>query len=291
MFVRPTLLRLAFVLALGSAAGAQQTWSFDQTTSGQDVHWVSPTAVDPSSVGFDTSFAITLVSVKVKYLFLTLDVDVTDQLPPEALGGTGNFAGPAPVLLFSDTVTYPPPPDPTSLGATIAMGLDATGHGYFDATGVTLGTVAIEFPPFGTVTAQILSVRIAGSLTIDETQWVQLGGALAGAAGEPALTGDGELSVGLPMSITVASALPGAPLTLVVGFSQLGLPFKGGTLVPSVDLLVSGLATGPSGTLTLGASWPAGVPAGFTFLVQGWLVDPAGPQGLAATNGLSGTAQ
>jgi hypothetical protein len=292
MSARSRVLRLAAVLLLAAGAvPAQQTWTFDQTTSGQDVHWVSPTAVDPSAVGYDTSFAITLVSVKVKYLFITLDVDVTDQLPPEALGGSGNFAGPAPVLLFSDTVSYPPPPDPVSLAATIAMGLDATGHGYFDATGVTLGTVDIEVPPFGTVTAQILSVRIAGSLTIDETQWVQLGGALAGSAGEPTLTGDGELSVGLPMSVSIGNALPGAALTLVVGFGQVNLPFKGGTLVPSTDLLVTGLAVGPAGSLTLGANWPAGVPAGFTFYVQGWLVDPAGPQGLAATNGLSGTAQ
>ncbi len=290
---RSAVLHLAAALVLAAgAASAQQTWNFDQTTSGQDVHWVSPTGVDPAAVGYDTSFAITLVSVKVKYLFLTFDVDVTDQLPPEALGGAGNFAGPAPVLLFSDTVSYPPPPDPASLGATLSMGLDATGHGYFDATGVMLGNIDIDLgPPFGTVTAQILSVHIAGSLTIDETQWVDLGGALAGTNGEPTLVGDGELSVGLPMSVSVANALPNAALTLVVGFTQLNLPFKGGTLVPSTDLLVTGLNTGPTGALTLGANWPAGVPAGFTFYVQGWIVDPAGPQGLAATNGVSGTAQ
>ncbi|MBM3985666.1 MAG: hypothetical protein FJ296_08285 [Planctomycetes bacterium] len=292
MSLRFPVLRLTAALALAAGSvPAQQTWNFDQTTAGQDVHWLSPTAVDPAAVGYDTTFAITLVSVKVKYLFLTFDVDVTDQLPPEVLGGGGNFAGPAPVLLFSDSVSYPPPPDPASLAATIAMGLDATGRGYFDATGITLGNVLIEVPPFGTVTAQILSVRIAGSLTIDETQWVQLGGALAGTTGEPTLTGDGELSVGQPMSISIGNALPGAALTLVVGFGQLNVPFKGGTLVPTTDLLVTGLAVGPAGTLTLGTNWPAGVPAGFTFYVQGWLVDPAGPYGLAATNGLSGTAQ
>lgn len=288
----PNLARLAIAVLLPCAAVAgQQAWTFDQTTSGQDVHWVSPTAVDPAAVGYDATYQLDLVEVKVKYLFLTLTLDVTDQVPPEVQTGGGNVAGPAPILLFSDAVTYPLPPDPPSLAATLAMGLDATGHGYFDATGITLGSIQVDVPPFGTVTAQLQSVRIKGSLTVDETRWVDLGSALAGSAGEPALAGDGELIAGQPMSVGVAGALPGAPLTLVVGLARLDAPFKGGVLVPAADLLISGLATDASGGLVLGTTWPAGVPAGLTFYLQGWIADAGAPQGFAATNGLSGTAQ
>lgn len=287
-----TLARLALAALLPcAAAAAQQTWTFDQTTSGQDVHWVSPTAVDPNAVGYDATYQLDLVEVKVKYLFLTLTLDVTDQVPPEVQTGGGNVAGPAPILLFADAVTYPLPPDPPSMAATLAMGLNAAGQGYFDATNVTLGNIQVDFPPFGTVTAQLLSVRIKGSLTVDETRWLDLGLGLAGTAGVPTLAGDGELIAGQPMSIAVAGALPGAPLSLVVGLSRIDAPFKGGVLVPSTDLLVSGLATDGAGGLLLGTTWPAGVPAGFTFYVQGWIADAAGPLGFAATNGLSGTAQ
>ncbi len=290
---RPSVVRLsAAALLLAAAAPAQQTWVFDQTTTGQAIHWVSPTNVAPDAVGYDTQYQLDLVEVKVKYLIFTLGpFDITDQIPPEVASGGGNFAGPSPIVLFSGNVTYPEPPDPPSVSADLAMGLNAAGFGFFDADNVVLGQITLDVPPFGTITATITSVRIKGSLTIDETQWVDLGAALAGTAGEPVLAGTGDLVADQPMSITLDGALPSASLTLVVGFSQVLLPFKGGLLVPSPDLIVAGLATGPTGSLTLGATWPTGVPAGFELVLQAWIADPAGPAGFAASNGLSGTAQ
>ena len=282
----------AALLALAGAAAAQQTWTFDQTTTGQDIHWASPTTVNPNSVAYDTSYHLDLVEVKVKYLIFTLGpFDITNQIPPEAQSGSGNFPGPAPITLFGDHVAYPLPPAAPSVAADIAMGLDATGHGFFDATNVTLGTITMDVPPFGTITAQIVSVHIKGSLTIAETQWLDRENALPGSLGAPTLSGAGDLVAGHPMSVTVANALANASLTIVAGFSEIDAPFKGGFLVPSADVLVVGLGTGPAGSLTLGTAWPAGVPAGFTFYVQGWIADPAGPKGFAATNGLAGTAQ
>ena len=54
------------ILALAAAASAQQAWTFDVTTTGQDIHWISPTAVNPNSPGYDTTYHIDLVEVKVK---------------------------------------------------------------------------------------------------------------------------------------------------------------------------------------------------------------------------------
>jgi|GEM_PF-2545205 len=284
------LLSAAALLLYGSAR-AQQTWIFDQTTTGQDIHWVSPTSVDPAAAAYDTQYQLDLVEVKVKWSIFTLGpFDITDQIPPDVASGTANIAGPSPILMFSDTVVYPEPPDPPSIAAGLSMGLDGAGFGFFDAVNVVLGTMTMDVPPFGTITAQIINVRIKGSLTIDETPWLDLGAALAGSLGDPTLTGAGDLVAGQAMSVMLGNALPEAALTLIVGFSEVGLPFKGGTLVPSVDLIVAGLSTGATGSLTLGTTWPPGVPAGFTLVLQGWIADPAGPKGFAASNGLRGTA-
>ena len=69
---RRLLRPLAAVLVLAAAARAQQTWTFDETTTGQDIHWTSPTTVSPSAVAYDTSYHLDLVEVKIHYLFFTL---------------------------------------------------------------------------------------------------------------------------------------------------------------------------------------------------------------------------
>jgi hypothetical protein len=122
------------------------------------------------------------------------------------------------------------------------------------------------------------------------TSWTNAGNALAGTYGEPTLTGTGWLTVGTPVTMTANGMLENQLAALVMGFSILGAPFKGGVMVPSIDLLISGLSSGPLGVLQLGGTWPAGVPSGFTFFQQVWVVDPAGPQGFAATNAVRGIA-
>ena len=65
---------------------------------------------------------------------------------------------------------------------------------------------------------------------------------------------------GDPWSVTLEDARADASAWLVAGFSELGAPFKGGVLVPDVDLLVGPLSTGPTGAFELATTWPAGVP-------------------------------
>ncbi|HVQ23857.1 MAG TPA: hypothetical protein VMV01_01715 [Planctomycetota bacterium] len=116
--------------------------------------------------------------------------------------------------------------------------------------------------------------------------WRDLGGSLAGSLGAPALAGSGIVQPGHVVGLSLAGAAPAAPAALIVGFSPLFAPFKGGVLVPSPDLVIAGLATGPAGALSFSATLPATVPVGFTFLAQFWVVDAGGPAGFAASNGV-----
>lgn len=114
--------------------------------------------------------------------------------------------------------------------------------------------------------------------------WTSLGSALAGAGGAPSLDGSGEPSAGNAIVVTIDGLPPATTTTLVVGFDLLGAPFRGGTLVPSPDLLI-GLPTG-AGSVALPAVWPAGVPAGFEIWFQAWTPDASAPKGLSASNAL-----
>lgn len=122
----------------------------------------------------------------------------------------------------------------------------------------------------------------------DFDPWTNLGSALAGVAGEPRLKGTSLLYPHFPLELMLTQGAPSAPVALVVGFSQLNAAFKGGVLVPSPNLLITGLTTNIHGALELDAGWP-GTPSGFTFYMQAWIADAAGPASFAASNALKAT--
>jgi hypothetical protein len=125
--------------------------------------------------------------------------------------------------------------------------------------------------------------------TIVHGPWASLGNGLAGTNGVPSLVGTGTLEPFSLITTTLTGALENAAASLFLGLSELAAPFKGGVLVPAVDVFIGGLNTGPAGTIALPANWPGNLPSGFSFYLQYWIVDPAGPVGLSASNGLSGT--
>jgi hypothetical protein len=120
------------------------------------------------------------------------------------------------------------------------------------------------------------------------TPWSDVGDGLAGTSGlTPFLTGSGALEPASAGSILLTNAKPSSPAYLLVGLAHLDGAFKGGTMVPN-PLLLLPLTTNASGGLTLSwLHWPAGLPAGTELLVQYWIVDPGGPAGFSASNGLS----
>lgn len=281
----PALLGLA-LLGLAPAAEAQsQTWSFDETTTGNDVSWTSPTAVDPGAATYWVTQDITTIEVGTSFLGIPITVDVTDQVDPALLNASAPAEGPAPVTAVDVTFDVPGAPEPTSLAGTLNFGLDANGFGFLGLTDVVLGTADVDTGIFGIQTVNISSVRFAGTLTVNAT-WFDLDNALAGTNGLPVLTGDGQLAGGDDITLTTSNALPGATAFFVVGVFVLGLPFEGGILVPNPDppgffvaLPVDGL-----GQLQVGGTWPAGIPGGISLYYQTWILDPGAIFGNAASN-------
>jgi outer membrane protein assembly factor BamB len=119
--------------------------------------------------------------------------------------------------------------------------------------------------------------------------WSDVRSGLAGTHGVPCLLGEGTLEPGSPGSLALTDALENTTAALFVGVAELNAPFKGGTLVPAPTLLILGLGTGPAGAITLPFTWPGGLPSGFPIWFQFWVIDPAGPAGLSASNGLKAT--
>ncbi len=116
--------------------------------------------------------------------------------------------------------------------------------------------------------------------------WTDLDHGLAGSSGIPLLVCMGSLMAGTSGSITISNIPSGALGALVVGFSTFYAPFKGGVMVPNPDLVIP---TGSGiGTIILPFVWPHGVPSGFAFYLQYWVVDVGGPQGYAASNACCG---
>ncbi len=116
--------------------------------------------------------------------------------------------------------------------------------------------------------------------------WEHVGGSVAGALGHPVLIAEGSLEPNSSVSLTLSKVEADVPALLVIGFSKLDLPYKGGTLVPATDL-VFGLMTSSNGNLVRGATWPAGF-SNTEFYCQYWVPDDTTLQGVAASNAVRG---
>lgn len=118
----------------------------------------------------------------------------------------------------------------------------------------------------------------------------QLGGGLAGTsvngAAASSLDARGALVAGEPFRWTLVDALPFTPAFILLGLSELSLPFKGGTLVPQTHVFI-GLPVSASGRAFLGGNFPA-TPGGLDIVMQYWYFDAGGPVGYAASPGVVG---
>lgn len=112
-----------------------------------------------------------------------------------------------------------------------------------------------------------------------------LGGSLAGGSGAPRLVLTGDACANSPFELRLDRAASDAAATLVVGLSEVGLPLKGGVLLPAADKLLF-LTTSAAGELQLAGSWPATTPNGLSVYLQTWVRDAGAPLGFAASNAL-----
>ncbi|MFT7542715.1 MAG: hypothetical protein ACI9K5_003695, partial [Gammaproteobacteria bacterium] len=118
------------------------------------------------------------------------------------------------------------------------------------------------------------------------TVWKDMQHGLPGTLGDAHFSGTGTLLPSSMLTLDLNDALANAPAFLILGFSTINEPFKGGVLIPAVDIFTP-LTTSASGSISVSGQWP-GAPSGSHFYSQFWIQDPAGPAGFAASNGLSG---
>ncbi len=122
--------------------------------------------------------------------------------------------------------------------------------------------------------------------------WTDLGLALAGTNGLPALVADGSLCAGTTLDMTLDDALENSTAWLAVGFDRIDVPFFGGVFVPDI-VSPSGFlipfGTGASGNLQLSALWPAGLPGDIDIYAQFWVMDGGAPFGFSGSNAVMAT--
>jgi len=174
------------------------------------------------------------------------------------------------------TVARDLPSNATSFGWTVPDGITVA-----DAR---LRVIAIDHRFQNSSDGSETSFSIGGT-----TLWANLGQGLAGSGGVPVLSGDGDLTAGSPTTLSVAGGPAGAQAWWVLGLTELSAAFKGGTLVPSPDVIVGPVDLGASGALSTQFSWPSGLPSATSLYWQTWVADAGAAQGFAATNGLAST--
>lgn len=148
---------------------------------------------------------------------------------------------------------------------------------------VTLGAESLEVGPLLVDGPHVLD------LADSPTGWSDLGFALAGGAGEPLLSGTGNLTGGSPTSLDLTNAAPTALAVLFLATSSSPVPFKGGTLAAFPFASSVSLNTDASGALPLAFGWPSGVASGSVLVVQYGIADAGAPLGVALSNALLGT--
>ena len=161
---------LAFAVALPASADTVH-WNFSESTGGEDVYWLSPTATDPQADQFEYVFDLTYIGVDVIFLGIVLGpYDVTNELDPELLHGEGTVDGPAPIVMMDEPIEADADSDGNiDVAADIFMQVNGKGRGQLDITNVYLGTVLVDTGfPFGWQEVQIDRIYIDGEMDITD---------------------------------------------------------------------------------------------------------------------------
>lgn len=118
-------------------------------------------------------------------------------------------------------------------------------------------------------------------------RWTVIGNGTLGTLGGPKLEGEGTLLAGEPATVDLTDALPGSVAYYLVGLQHLGLPFYGGTLIPSPDVVLP-FGVDANGAVHFGFDAPA-LPPGLPIYFQALVLDPGAQGGVALSNGLTVT--
>ena len=108
---------------------------------------------------------------------------------------------------------------------------------------------------------------------------------MEGFAGIPIASGIGAMQGGDPITIRLDEARPGSATFLIIGFGRLDLPFAGGVMVPTIDVICL-ISVAADKSAELPGIWPDSLESGYELYFQWWTVDPLAVQGLSGSNGL-----
>ena len=159
---------LAFTICLPAFADTIH-WEFSENTAGEDLHWVSPTAVDPNADQYDYVYEITYVGVDIVILGQVIGPNnVTDQIDPELLFGTGIVDGPTPIVFMDEPLAADADSDgDIDVSADFLMKINEKGHGEFHTTNIFLGDVYVDAGwPFGWLYVDIDRIYMDGYMDI-----------------------------------------------------------------------------------------------------------------------------
>ena len=158
------------LLAITSVASAQNVhWEFSENTNGNNVYWTSSTSVDPSADQYEFTYEITYVGVDIVFLGQIIGPeDVTSQIDPEFLFGTGLVNGPTPIVMMDEALEADADGDTEiDVAANIFMQINGKGFGQFNVTEVFLGDVMVDTGwPFGWQNVDIDRIYLDGYMNI-----------------------------------------------------------------------------------------------------------------------------
>jgi hypothetical protein len=132
-----------------------------------------------------------------------------------------------------------------------------------------------------------VALALAPAVAAQSGPWTDLGFAFPGTHGLPHLECTGSLTPGSALQIDLTNAVEDEDAYLVLGFSTIYAPYKGGVLVPSFDVVLE-FDSGPLGQVLIPAHWPVGVPSGFPIVLQYWIDDDAALAGRSGSNAMMG---
>ena len=158
------------LLAITSVTSAQSVhWEFSENTNGNNVYWTSSTSVDPNADQYEFTYEITYVAVDIVFMGQIIGPnDVTGEIDPDFLFGTGLVDGPTPIVMMDEALEADADgDDEIDVAANIFMQINGNGFGQFNVTEVFLGDVMIEMPwPIGWQNVDIDRIYMDGYMNI-----------------------------------------------------------------------------------------------------------------------------
>jgi hypothetical protein len=160
---------LAMIVALPASAGTVH-WTFSESTTGDDIHWMSSTTTDPQADQIDYVMDITYVGVDVWFLGILWHEEVTSEIDPKLLHGEDIIDGPAPFIMLDESIEADADSDGTiDVIAHMLAQVNGKGHGQLDITNVYLGDVMVDTGfPFGWELLEIDRIYLDGQMDVTE---------------------------------------------------------------------------------------------------------------------------